>query len=45
LGDGAASPIISSITHFRDEYEAHLTDGCPFDPYASMLAVPEGVGA
>jgi NADH-quinone oxidoreductase subunit F len=45
LGDGAASPITSSLKHFRDEYEAHLAGGCPFDPYASMLAVPEGVGA
>ncbi len=24
LGDGAASPIISSIKYFRDEYVAHL---------------------
>ncbi len=46
LGDGAASPIISSIKHFRAEYEAHLGGSCPFDPYASMLAAPEGgVGA
>ena len=45
LGDGAASPIISSLKYFRAEYEAHLDGGCPFDPYASMLAVPEGVGA
>ena len=45
LGDGAASPIISSIKYFRDEYEAHLDGGCPFDPHASMLAAPEGVGA
>ncbi|MDT5110332.1 MAG: NADH-quinone oxidoreductase subunit, partial [Mycobacterium sp.] len=44
LGDGAASPIISSIKYFRDEYLAHLDGGgCPFDPYASMLAAPEGV--
>ena len=42
LGDGAASPILSSIKFFRDEYEAHLDGGCPFDPVASMLAVPEG---
>ncbi|BBY28832.1 NADH-quinone oxidoreductase subunit NuoF [Mycolicibacterium sediminis] len=42
LGDGAASPIISSIKYFRDEYLAHLDGGCPFDPYASMLATPEG---
>ena len=27
LGDGAASPIMSSIQYFRDEYIAHLTDG------------------
>jgi NADH-quinone oxidoreductase subunit F len=45
LGDGAASPIVSSVKHFRDEYEAHLDGGCPFDPYASMLVAPEGVGA
>ena len=45
LGDGAASPIISSIKFFRDEYEAHLGVSCPFDPYASMLTAPEGVGA
>jgi NADH-quinone oxidoreductase subunit F len=44
LGDGAASPIVSSVKYFRDEYLAHLEGGCPFDPYASMLAAPEGVG-
>ncbi|WP_319457445.1 MULTISPECIES: NADH-quinone oxidoreductase subunit NuoF [unclassified Mycobacterium] len=44
LGDGAASPIISSIKYFRAEYLAHLGAGCPFDPHASMLAAPEGVG-
>jgi NADH-quinone oxidoreductase subunit F len=38
LGDGAASPIMSSIQHFRDEYIAHLTEGgCPFDPIASTV--------
>ena len=42
LGDGAASPIMSSLKYFRAEYEAHLDGGCPFDPYASMLAAPEG---
>ncbi len=32
LGDGATSPITSSIKYFRDEYLAHLTHGgCPFD--------------
>jgi NADH-quinone oxidoreductase subunit F len=31
LGDGAASPVMSSIKYFRDEYLAHLTGrGCPF---------------
>jgi NADH-quinone oxidoreductase subunit F len=45
LGDGAASPIMSSLKYFRAEYEAHLSGGCPFDPYASMLAAPEGVRA
>ena len=45
LGDGAASPIISSLTWFRAEYEAHLDGGCPLDPNASMLAIPEAVGS
>lgn len=32
LGDGATSPITSSIKYFRDEYLAHLEQGgCPFD--------------
>ena len=44
LGDGAASPIISSLKYFRAEYETHLDGGCPFDPHASMLSAPEGVG-
>ncbi len=38
LGDGAASPVMSSITYFRDEYMAHSTGGgCPFDPAQSAL--------
>ena len=45
LGDGAASPIISSMQYFRGEYEAHLAGGCSFDTYASMLDAPTGVGA
>ena len=44
LGDGAVAPILSSLQYFRAEYEAHLAGGCPFDPYASMLAAPERVG-
>jgi NADH-quinone oxidoreductase subunit F len=36
LGDGAVSPIQSSIQYFRDEYIAHMGEaGCPFDPVAS----------
>ena len=38
LGDGATSPITSSIKYFRDEYIAHLTNGgCPFDAAQSTL--------
>ncbi len=45
LGDGAASPVMSSIKHFRDEYLAHVEGGgCPFDPRDSML-VANGVDA
>ena len=45
LGDGAASPILSSIKYFRDEYLAHLDGGCPFDPHASTLFAAEGAMA
>jgi NADH-quinone oxidoreductase subunit F len=46
LGDGATSPITSSIQHFRDEYLAHLEHGgCPFDPAASMAFAAEEVSA
>jgi NADH-quinone oxidoreductase subunit F len=32
LGDGAASPVMSSLTHFRDEYVAHVEGGgCSFE--------------
>ncbi len=38
LGDGATSPVISSIKLFREEYERHVTEGgCPFDHAASAL--------
>ena len=31
LGDGATSPIVSTIKYFRDEYIAHVEQaGCPF---------------
>ena len=46
LGDGATSPITSSIKHFRDEYIAHVTSaGCPFDSHASTLFASAKVGA
>jgi NADH-quinone oxidoreductase subunit F len=36
LGDGAVSPIHSSIKYFRDEYLQHFEHGgCPFDPAKS----------
>ena len=36
LGDGATSPISSSIKYFREEYLDHLREGgCPFDPARS----------
>jgi len=38
LGDGATSPITSSVKFFRDEYLQHLQLGhCPFDHEASQL--------
>jgi NADH-quinone oxidoreductase subunit F len=44
LGDGATSPITSSVKYFRDEYIAHLEQaGCPFDPVASTLFVGASV--
>ncbi|KAB7760477.1 NADH-quinone oxidoreductase subunit NuoF [Mycolicibacterium mucogenicum] len=45
LGDGAASPIMSSLKYFRDEYVAHLNGGCPFDQHAATLFATEGAGA
>jgi NADH-quinone oxidoreductase subunit F len=41
LGDGATSPITSSLEYFREEYIAHFEHGgCPFDPAASTLFAP-----
>jgi NADH-quinone oxidoreductase subunit F len=46
LADGAASPIISSLKYFRQEYLDHLSNGgCPFDPHASTLFVSSEAGA
>ncbi|MET8777339.1 NADH-quinone oxidoreductase subunit NuoF [Nocardia sp. NPDC050713] len=42
LGDGAASPILSSLKHFREEYIDHLrSGGCPFDPARSTAWAEE----
>jgi NADH-quinone oxidoreductase subunit F len=44
LADGAASPIISSLKYFRQEYLDHLSVGaCPFDPMAATLFESAGV--
>ncbi|MEQ4208092.1 NADH-quinone oxidoreductase subunit NuoF [Actinopolymorpha sp. B17G11] len=46
LGDGATSPITSSVKYFRDEYIAHVTGGgCPFDPAAATLFESRPAGA
>ena len=46
LGDGATSPITSSLEFFRDEYIAHFEHGgCPFDPAASTLFAQTGARA
>jgi NADH-quinone oxidoreductase subunit F len=46
LGDGATSPITSSVQYFKDEYVAHWEQGgCPFDPEASMLFAPAGAAS
>jgi NADH-quinone oxidoreductase subunit F len=38
LGDGAVSPVTSSIKYFRDEYLEHQKrGGCPFDPAAATI--------
>ncbi len=44
LGDGATSPITSSLEYFREEYVDHFRHGgCPFDPAAStVFATPTG---
>lgn len=38
LGDGATSPVTSSVKYFRDEYIDHMKHaGCPFDHTKSTL--------
>ncbi len=44
FGDGAVSPVMSSIKYFRDEFIEHRKHGgCPFDPAASTLFETEPV--
>jgi len=38
LGDGATSPVSSSIKYFKAEYERHLDGGCPFTAGDRALA-------
>jgi NADH-quinone oxidoreductase subunit F len=46
LGDGAVSPIDSSIKYFREEYEAHVDrGGCPFRREPIAAAEPREIGA
>ena len=41
LGDGAVSPITSSLRYFRAEYLAHLGAPCPFDPHRCTTMAKE----
>jgi NADH-quinone oxidoreductase subunit F len=46
FGDGAISPVVSSIKYFRDEYMDHSKQGgCPFDPAAATLFAGVAAGA
>jgi NADH-quinone oxidoreductase subunit F len=41
LGDGAVSPVTSSIKYFRDEYLAHMDGrGCPFAGARTLAGAP-----
>jgi len=45
LGDGATSPITSSVQYFKDEYVAHWEKGgCPFETDAATLFAAEAGG-
>jgi NADH-quinone oxidoreductase subunit F len=46
LGDGATSPVTSSVQYFKDEYVAHWENGsCPFDHEASTLFAAAGAAS
>jgi len=38
FGDAEIAPVISTLHHFREEYEAHIQGaGCPYQPNASLV--------
>jgi len=37
LGQTAANPVLSTIRHFRDEYEAHIRGACPAKVCKSLV--------
>ena len=44
FGDGAVSPVMSSIKYFRDEFIEHAKrGGCPFDPAAATAWADGGL--
>jgi len=45
LGDGATSPITSSLQYFRDEYVQPLGTGCWFDPVRATVFQTSEAGA
>ncbi|MEJ7726748.1 MAG: NADH-quinone oxidoreductase subunit NuoF [Actinomycetes bacterium] len=45
LGDGATSPITSSLQYFRDEYVQHLGTGCWFDHVRATVFQTSEAGA
>lgn len=38
LGQSAPNPVLSTLTHFRDEYEAHLRGHCPAHACTALIA-------
>ena len=48
LGDSLAMPVVSYVTHFREEFQRHIDEGCcPFtgrEPHHLALPPAEGGG-
>jgi Na+-translocating ferredoxin:NAD+ oxidoreductase RNF subunit RnfB len=42
LGRTAPNPILSAITHFRDEFEAHLQGRCPAGKCKALIQYSVG---